>query len=250
MKVQINDLTQQFEQQKSQLTVLDKITFDVEDGQFVALIGPSGCGKSSLLRLLCGLATPTSGTIMLGDATPQQVASEKGIAWMSQQPALLPWRSVYANIALAHQVNPQPEQLRYTTVESLINLIGLQEFSNSYPHTLSGGMQQRVMLARTLALEAQLWLMDEPFAALDQLTREQLVNEVLRYWQRAQPTVLWVTHQIQEAVLMADRVLVMSFCPARIVADVAVNLSRPREDTSQEFQILVRCLRQAIADGM
>jgi NitT/TauT family transport system ATP-binding protein len=168
---------------------------------------------------------------------------------MSQQITLLPWRSVYANSALAHQVNPQPDHYSRSLPE-LVNLVGLTDFANAYPFTLSGGMQQRVMLARTLALGAKLWLMDEPFAALDQLTRDQLVEEVLQCWQRLEPTVLWVTHQIQEAVLLADRVLVMTPRPAHIFADVPVNLPYPRDDTSQDFQQLVRQLRQAIADGM
>ncbi|QPC83928.1 ABC transporter ATP-binding protein [Phototrophicus methaneseepsis] len=248
MRVQIDGLNHTF-QQRPPLRALDDIALDVESGEFVAMIGPSGCGKSTLLRLVAGLATPTQGMISLDDQPPQQIASEKRIAWMSQQVALLPWRTVRTNIALAQQINPQPKR-RSRTVDDLLDLVGLREFEDAYPFTLSGGMQQRVALARTLALGADLWLMDEPFAALDQLTRDQLVVEVLEYWRKLHPTVLWVTHQIQEAVLLANRVLVMTPRPAHIYADVPVDLPYPRDDTSRDFQALVRQLRETIAAGM
>ena len=247
MNIQINHVTHTFKQ--TALQTLDDINLDVKSGQFVAIIGPSGCGKSTLLRLLAGLATPTQGDITLEGITPKQVANKKNIAWMSQQATLLPWRSVYANIALAQKINPQYQQHTRTTDE-LLRMVGLSDFAKAYPFTLSGGMQQRVMLARTLALEAQVWLMDEPFAALDQLTRDQLAIEVLEYWHKLRPTVLWVTHQIHEAVLLADRVLVMTPRPAKIFADVPVDLPHPRDDTSAEFQHIVRQLREAIADGI
>ncbi|MBZ0278053.1 MAG: ABC transporter ATP-binding protein [Anaerolineae bacterium] len=248
MDVHIENLSYTFNHRKHPLAALTDVTVDVASSEFIAIIGPSGCGKSTLLRLVADLLSPTQGTITLDGQPPAAMIAGKRIAWMAQQTTLLPWRTVRDNITLPQRINTQSGR-RVHHVDDLLRSVGLAEFADSYPFTLSGGMQQRVALARTLALGADLWLMDEPFAALDQLTRDQITAEVLDYWRAARPTVIWVTHHIQEAVLLADRVLVMSPRPGRICADIPVTLAHPRDDTAPEFQALVRQLRIAISSG-
>ncbi len=227
------------------LAVLREIDLDIPSGQFAALIGPSGCGKSTLLRILAGLVPPSGGAATLGGQPPKKALAAKRIGFLSQNPALLPWKSVLQNVALAQRINPRNHRPRQAP-EALLEMVGLSDFAGAYPFALSGGMQQRVALARTLALGAPLWLMDEPFAALDELTRERLGGELLSLWARFRPTVLWVTHHIYEAVRLADRVLVFTPRPARLAADLPVPLPRPRDEASPAFQALVRQVRLAL----
>lgn len=245
MSITVQNLSHTFNTRSAPLQALREVNLYVDDGEFVALIGPSGCGKSTLLRLLASLLHPTEGRIDMDGLSPDQMAATKRIGWMAQNPALLPWRTVRANIALAQRINPQPDRVTHSPDE-LLALVDLSDFAEAYPFTLSGGMQQRVALARSLALGAEVWLMDEPFASLDELTREELTVEVLTLWHTFRPTVLWVTHHIHEAVRLADRVLVMSPRPGRIHAEVPIPLPRPRDDTASEFQHLVRVLRDAL----
>lgn len=247
MRIQVSNLTHRYKIPRGDLLLaIDDVSLDIHSGEFIALIGPSGCGKSTLLRILASLVEASSGMVSLDGLSPIQAASQKQVSWMAQKPALLPWRTVYANVALAQNINPQNSRTLMMP-EELINLVGLDDFSSSHPFTLSGGMQQRVALARTLALGASVWLMDEPFTALDELTRESLTGEVLQLWQRFQPTVIWVTHSISEAARMADRVLVMSPRPGKILAQHLIKLSRPRDDTTPSFQNLVRAIREDLA---
>ena len=248
MNITVRDLSHTFNTRQAPLQALRAVNLQVGDGEFVALIGPSGCGKSTLLRLLTNLLRPTQGRIEFDGLSPAQMVAAKRIGWMAQNPALLPWRTVRANVALAQRINPHPRRVTLSPDE-LLELVGLSDFATAYPFTLSGGMQQRVALARTLALGAEVWLMDEPFASLDELTREELAGEVLALWQTFRPTVLWVTHHIHEAVRLADRVLVMSPRPGTIRAEIPVPLPRPRDDTAPEFQHLVRALRRALGIG-
>ncbi len=247
MNVHVSSLSHTYTQRKGQsLLALREIDLEIQDGEFVALIGPSGCGKSTLLRILAGLLVPDQGLVSLGNMLPQVAIAGKQVAWMAQRAALLPWRTVSANISLAQQINSQNRRPQLAPQE-LLELVQLKDFAHAYPFTLSGGMQQRAALARTLALGAAIWLMDEPFTALDDLTRESLTEEVLRLWLRFLPTVLWVTHSIQEAVRVADRVLVMTPRPGHIHAIRTIPLPRPRDDTSSSFQELVRDLRLDLA---
>jgi len=246
MSIVVRHLSHVFTGRSASLQALRDVEFQVADGEFVALIGPSGCGKSTLLRVLANLLSPTEGEVRVNGHAPDEMAAAKRIAWMAQSPALLPWRTVRANVALAQRINPQPQR-EVLSPDELLALVGLEDFADAYPFTLSGGMQQRVALARTLALGADIWLMDEPFAALDELTREELTAEVLRLWHAFRPTVLWVTHHIYEAVRMADRVLVMTPRPGRIRTELAVELPRPRDETTPAFTRLVRTLREALA---
>ena len=228
---------------------LSNLNLCVGSGQFVVLIGPSGCGKSTLLRLIANLLQPTRGEIRLdGGVPPAQAVAEQRVAWMAQSPALLPWLNASANVALAHRFLPPGTPPRLSPQQAL-ERVGLGEYAGSFPFTLSGGMQQRLALARLLSLNAALWLMDEPFAALDELTRERLTQELSELWQPLRPTVLWITHNIYEALRLADRVLVLSAQPGRLIADLAVGLPRPRQEGSPEFQAALAALRGALAQA-
>jgi NitT/TauT family transport system ATP-binding protein len=229
------------------LKALHSITLDIASGEFVGIIGPSGCGKSTLLRLIADQIQPSAGKISLEGSPPALARAHKAIAWMAQNPALLPWQTVLENVQLPLRVNRGVPSSGLSP-SALLKMVGLMEFADVYPSTLSGGMQQRVALARALVTGAPLWLMDEPFAALDELTRETLTEEVLRLWAQFRPTVLWVTHQITEAVRMADRIVVMTARPGRIGAIMPVTLPRPRDETSSTTIDLVRQLRALLRD--
>lgn len=245
MKVTLHNVTKTFDDVASPLVALRPMNLTVASGEFAGIIGPSGCGKSTLLRLVAGHIAPTSGVIGLDGDRPDAVRARKQIAWMAQNPALLPWKTVLENVQLPRRVNLR-HQPPAPAPEKLLRMVGLADFAGAYPWTLSGGMQQRVALARTLATGASLWLMDEPFAALDELTREVLTDDLLHLWATFHPTVLWVTHNIAEAVRLADRVVVMTARPGRILATVRVTQPRPRDDTAPEAIAIVRRLRDLL----
>ncbi len=243
--VHVRGVSQVFESENGPLVALQAIDLHIPAGEFVCLVGPSGCGKSTLLRLVAGLETPTQGSVQLAGQPPAALRARKAIGWMAQQAALLPWRTVLENVALPLQVNAQPDRPQVRAAD-LLALVDLSEFAQAYPQTLSGGMQQRVALARTLAIGAPLWLMDEPFAALDELTRAALAGELLTIWQHYRTTVVWVTHHLHEAVRLADRLVLLTPRPGRIAAVLPVDLPRPRDDTSPAFQVVVRQARQLL----
>lgn len=244
MLVQIRGLSHTFASQPPR-PALGLLDVHIPSGQFVAVVGPSGCGKSTFLRLVAGLLQPSAGQIRLDGQPPALASGGQQVAWVAQSPALLPWLNARDNVALAQRFLP-PGAARMNPAEALAR-VGLSEAAGAYPFMLSGGMQQRLALARLLTLPAHLWLMDEPFAALDELTRERLAGELLSLWEPLRPTVLWVTHNLYEAVRLADRVLIFSQRPASLLADLPVELPRPREEFSPEFQALVRSLRQSIS---
>ena len=198
----------------------------VEPKTFVSVLGPSGCGKSTLLKLVSGLLPPTAGTARVGGRVIDSPHRDVGIVF--QKPTLLPWKSVLANILVAAPRSGEGKGEIVDRARELIRLVRLEGFENHYPGELSGGMQQRVALARALLLDPPVLLMDEPFAALDALTREQMALELLKVWSQNAKTVLFVTHSIPEAVFLSDRVIVMSPRPGRIAADLAIDLPRPR----------------------
>lgn len=244
MKVEITALSHIFFTPQP-LPALQNLNLYIPSGQFVAIIGPSGCGKSTLLRLIASLLQPTSGSIRLDGKTPTEANAARQVAWLAQSPALLPWLTVEGNIALARKL--LATQLNHQmSVRQALARVGLEQFARAYPFTLSGGMQQRLALARLLIQNAGLWLMDEPFAALDEITREQLASMLLDLWQPAQPTVLWVTHNIYEALRLAERVIVLSSAPGQIVADFRIDLPHPRREDRADFQDLLGEVRAAL----
>lgn len=229
------------------LQALQDLTFSVYSEQFVCVLGPSGSGKTTLLRALAGLLPPTRGEIFyLGE---QLHGPRMGIGLAFQKANLMPWRTVRENILLPLEVQRIPRPEAIAEAQELIELVGLQGFEHTLPRDLSGGMAQRVAIARALVHDPRLLLLDEPFGSLDALTRERMGAELLRIWQARRKTVVMVTHSISEALLLADRVLVLSARPGRLRLDMPVNLPRPREEAvryTTEFVTLSRALRSAI----
>jgi NitT/TauT family transport system ATP-binding protein len=207
----------------SSLTAIDNVDLDVADGEFVSLLGPSGCGKSTFLKIVNGLLKATAGEIKL-----RSVGKGREDAMVFQDSALFPWYSVLDNVAYGLVCAGVPRREARKRAEPFIDLVGLQGFGGKYPYQLSGGMQQRANLARALTVDAAILLMDEPFASLDAQTREVMQSELLRIWNTARKTVVFVTHQIDEAVYLSDRVIVMAARPGRIIADIKIELVRPR----------------------
>lgn len=246
MNIKIDSLTHVFENSRPHRTALEDISLEIPSGQFTAIIGPSGCGKSTLLRLAADLIHPSRGSIRIGGHSPAEARQAGKIAWMAQSPALLPWLTAQQNVALAQKFLRSDHRTRISPSEAL-ERVALGDAANAYPFTLSGGMQQRLALARLLALDAGLWLMDEPFAALDEITREKLTSELLSLWQPLQPTVLWVTHNFYEALRLADRVVVLTSSPGRVAADMIIPLPRPRREDQPAFQETLASLREVMA---
>ncbi|MGC9467283.1 MAG: ABC transporter ATP-binding protein [Anaerolineae bacterium] len=247
MQVTLEAVSKTFTDGEQPLAALAPTSLVVESGEFVSFIGPSGCGKSTLLRLVADQVWPSSGSVRLDGRSPTWARERKKIAWMAQNPALLPWKRVADNVALPRVVNRRYQQTAPDPA-SLLEMVGLSEFATAYPTTLSGGMQQRVALARALATGAPVWLMDEPFAALDELTRELLTEEVLQLWRTFRPTVLWVTHNIIEAARMANRVIVMTPSPGKIRGVVTIDLPYPRDETTPQMASIIRRLRELLRE--
>jgi NitT/TauT family transport system ATP-binding protein len=234
------------------LDALAAIDLHVAPGEVVTLLGPSGCGKTTLLRMIAGLEVPSSGTIAVDGGTPAAARSRKQFGFVPQSPALLPWRSVAANVRLLRDVNRSANARELPDAEELLDAVGLSSFRDAAPHQLSGGMQQRVALARAFALGAPYLLMDEPFAALDEITRSEMRHLLTQLCEPRGTAVVFVTHSIAEAVFLSDRVVVLSSRPGRIVGSVDVTLPRPRtaelEDDASFFEIETR-LRHLLHDG-
>jgi len=230
----IRDLNQSFRRDDgSNLIVLDNLNFDVKDKEFVCILGSSGCGKTTLLRLIAGLDTAQSGSINL-DGEEIQGPSPK-VGFVFQEYSLFPWRNVIDNIAFGLEMNGIVREERYRIAEHYLDLVNLSQFRDSYPSELSGGMRQRVAVARALALDPVLLLMDEPFGALDAQTRNMLQQEILGIWQKTKKTVVFITHSVDEAVYLSDRIIVLTPRPGRICKIFPVELPRPRDRTSVEF---------------
>lgn len=211
------------------IRALDGVSLCVERGQFISLIGPSGCGKSTLLRLVAGILSPTSGTILLDGAPPKVAQQRHSFGFVFQDPVLLPWRTVLSNVQLLEEIVGVPRPEARQRAMDLLELVGLAGFERARPDQLSGGMRQRVAIARALAINPPVLLMDEPFAALDEFQRETLNNELLRIWAQQHNSVLFVTHNIEEAIFLSDVVAVMSARPGRIIEQVPIDLPRPRD---------------------
>ncbi|MQA00281.1 MAG: ATP-binding cassette domain-containing protein [Dehalococcoidia bacterium] len=242
--VEVRGLTHRYDSGRETLLALDGVNLDVGEGEFVSLVGPSGCGKTTLLRAVAGLLQPSTGSVGVLGTTPDDARARRVLGLVTQDPGLLPWRSVVANVRLPLEVTGASAD-----VDALLRRVGIERFAGYYPRQLSGGMRQRVALARALAHGPRLLLMDEPFGALDELSREAMRVELLRLWERERISVLFVTHSIREAVLLSDRVVVMSGTPGRVVDEVPVDLGRPRTPALEEtaaFAALVSRVRAGL----
>ena len=231
---------------------LEGIDLDVHRGEFVSLIGPSGCGKSTLLRIVGDLTSPTSGTVTVNGKSAERARRDRDYGMVFQAPVLFDWRTVEDNVKLPLEILGQDAATRTKRAREMLELVELGDFLKHHPYQLSGGMQQRVAIARALAFQPSILLMDEPFGALDEMTRERMNSEVLRIWEQTGTTILFVTHSIPEAVFLSSRVVVMSARPGRITKVIEIDLPRPRTDDAREtrrYFELVTEVREALRAG-
>ena len=235
--ISIRGLSHEYGTNDARVTALTNIVLDINEGEFVSIIGPSGCGKTTLLRIVGGLLTPTLGTVRIDEASPDEARRQRLFGAVFQDSALLPWRTAAQNVSLSIELRGVADgNDKGRDIDELLETVKLDGFQNSYPYQLSGGMKQRVALARALAARPRILLMDEPFGSLDEITRTDMGYELLRIWERRPTTVLFVTHSIAEAVMLSDRVVVLSPRPGEIVDVVDINLPRPRMDSMEESQ--------------
>jgi NitT/TauT family transport system ATP-binding protein len=225
MFLSIDKVTKQFSQNDQTLTVLDELNLTIQEGEFISLLGPSGCGKSTLLSIVAGLTNPSSGSVKLDEKEVKAAGPDRGMVF--QEPALFPWMSVLENVTFPLRKQYGKKE-RVEIAKRYIKMVHLSNFATHYPHELSGGMQQRVAIARALAMDPKVLLMDEPFGALDEQTRMVLHQELEKIWMETKKTILFVTHSIQEAIKLSDRIIVMGTRPGKIMADIKVNIERPR----------------------
>ena len=225
-RLDLEHLKLAYERHGSDFLALTDVNLSIADGEFVTIVGPSGCGKSTLLMLIAALLRPSGGTVRLDGKPVGAPGPDRALVF--QDFALLPWRTVLANVELGLELKGMRAPERAAVARQHIAMVGLSQFERAYPHQLSGGMRQRVGIARALAVEPEVLLMDEPFGALDAQIRQVMGSELLRIWERGRKTILFVTHDIDEAIYLADRIIVMSASPGRIIADIPVSLARPR----------------------
>ncbi|GAB4056676.1 ABC transporter ATP-binding protein [Uliginosibacterium sediminicola] len=237
-QISIQHVDKVFKTAHSEVVALRDINIEIPQGQFVCLLGPSGCGKSTLLNAVAGFSLPSSGSILVDSKTVSEPGPDRGMVF--QEYALFPWMTVAENVAFGLSIKKVPKAEISQKVDSLLDKLKLGEFRNRYPKDLSGGMRQRVAIARVLALDSPILLMDEPFGALDALTRRTLQEELLRIWAEWKKTILFVTHSIDESIFLADRIIVLSYRPGTLKKDVVVELPRPRDASSESFSALRR----------
>jgi NitT/TauT family transport system ATP-binding protein len=231
-KLELQRITKTFSTEEGEMTALEGINLEVKPAEFLCIIGPSGCGKTTLLRMVAGLDLPTSGKIILDGKEVKCASPDRGMVF--QEFSLFPWRTILKNVEFGLEIKGVEDKKRGEIAEKYIELVGLQGFEKHYPYELSGGMKQRVAIARALATEPSILLMDEPFGSVDAQTRNILQEELLEIWKRTKKTILFVTHSVDEAVYLADRVAVMSARPGCLVKCLAVDIPRPRKRTSAE----------------
>lgn len=229
VKVQVKNLTKCF----GDLKVLDNVSFDIKNGEFVCIVGPTGCGKTTFLNLLTKLIEPTSGEILI-DGEPANPAKHN-LAFVFQEPSAFPWLTAEENIRFGLDIKKVDEQYKKNQVDKIINLLGLQKFRNSYPHEMSVSMEQRVVIGRAFAMNPDLLLMDEPYGQMDIKVRYYLEDEVIKLWKEIGSTVLFITHNLEEAVYLAERVIVLSQKPSKVKAEFKIDLPRPRNFADPKF---------------
>ncbi len=246
--IRIAGLEKYFDSEKGRFQALRGINLDIHRGEFICLLGASGCGKSTLLRIIAGFETASAGTASAFGKPVQGPGPDRGIVF--QDYALFPWLTVYENIAFGpkHAGMGSKEIKRIT--DKFTEMVGLTEFVHHYPSELSGGMKQRVAIARVLANDTDILLMDEPFGALDALTRAKLQEELLDIWRQTNLTVIFVTHSVEEAVVLADRIVVMSAGPGRVDCDMTIDLPRPRDVSSEDFNAIRRTVAQRLSSNL
>ncbi|MEX2535196.1 MAG: ABC transporter ATP-binding protein [Trueperaceae bacterium] len=232
--IEIRDLSMTYYGRGTETVALQNANLEVAEGEFISLIGPSGCGKTTLLRIIADLIQPTGGEILVAAKTPSQARLDREYGYVFQAPVLYDWRTVLNNVMLPLEIMGFSRAERRERATRLLAMVGLEEFHRNYPWQLSGGMQQRVSIARALAFDPKLMLMDEPFGALDEITRETMNNELLRIWQETGKTVVFVTHSIPEAVFLSSRVVVMTARPGKIERVIDVDLPYPRTEEARE----------------
>ncbi len=244
--IRIDCVNKVFASDGREVVALKDIHLDFPRGQFTCLLGPSGCGKSTLLNAVAGFAPPSSGAISVDGAPVAGPGPERGMVF--QEYALFPWMTVAQNIGFGLEIRGEPKARVEETVERLLKMLSLFDFRQRYPKDLSGGMRQRVAIARVLALDSPVMLMDEPFGALDALTRRNLQDELLRIWAELGKTILFVTHSIEEAIYLADRIVVMTYRPGTVKRDLLVGLPRGRDPAAPEFNALKRELGMLVME--
>jgi len=241
--IRLSGVRKEFETRGETFLAVSDVTFDVTEGELVALVGPSGCGKTTVLTMIAGLHDHSGGDMQIGSTDGTGFSADKDIGMVFQQPLLLKWRKVLENVLLPAEILGIPMAEARDRAKDLLNLVGLNGFEGSYPYELSGGMQQRAAIARSLVHDPKVVLMDEPFGALDALTRESMNIELLRIWSESKKTILFVTHGIQEAVFLGSRVIVLTSSPARMAGDIKVDLPYPRKleiKTHEDFGVYTR----------
>ncbi len=234
--IQIRGVHKVFATGGAEVVALKGIDLEIPQGQFLCLLGPSGCGKSTLLNAVAGFSLPTAGDILVEGRAIAAPGPDRGMVF--QEYALFPWMTVEANVAFGLQIKGRPKGEIRATVDGLLRMLHLEEFRARFPKDLSGGMRQRVAIARVLALDSPILLMDEPFGALDALTRRNLQDELLRLWTELRKTILFVTHSLEESIYLADRIVLMTYRPGTVKRDVIVPMPRPRDASSPEFNAL------------
>jgi NitT/TauT family transport system ATP-binding protein len=244
--IQVTGVNKIFRTGDREVVALKDINLEIKAGEFVCLLGPSGCGKSTLLNAVAGFALPTNGEITVEGRKVTGPGPDRGMVF--QEYALFPWMTVGQNIAFGLEIQKKDKAEIDLTVNQLLDLLHLKDFRDRFPKDLSGGMRQRVAIARVLALDSPIMLMDEPFGALDALTRRNLQDELLRIWEKLGKTILFVTHSIEESIYLADRIVVMTYRPGTVKRDQYVALPRPRDPSSAAFNDLKRELGQLVME--
>ena len=237
VKVRIDNVKKVFDTRRGEVVALNGVSFDIKENEFICVVGPSGCGKSTLLNILAGLDSPTSGEVYVDGNLVEGPGPERGVVF--QQYALFPWLTVEKNIEFGLKLKGLPQSEIKERVEKYLEVVGLNEFAKSYPKELSGGMKQRVAIARAYAVNPEVLLMDEPFGALDAQTRTQLQQELLDTWEKEQKTCFFITHDVEEAIILATKVIIMSARPGRIKSIIDVNIPYPRnQETKMTREII------------